>query len=145
VLGDELHQTQANGRFVIVYLKTWFDPSTTSPHRGNGELAPGSRRIFLVDNSDRYFAASAPARSALAKQQPAGPFLNSPLRPGESYVSDLVFEVPASAQNLRLFVGDSYLIPDELLIGHEDSFLHKKIFLALTSRDTISAGSPIIN
>jgi hypothetical protein len=139
-LGDELHQTQANGRFVIVHLKTWFDPSTISPHRGNGELAPGSRRIFLVDNSGRHFATSAPAQSALAKRQPSSPFLNSPLRPGESYVSDLVFEVPAGAQNLRLFVGDSYLIPDEFLIGHEDSFLHKKIFLALTPGDTISAG-----
>ena len=98
VLGDELHQTQANGRFVIVYLKTWFDPSTISPHRGNGELAPGSRRVFLVDHSGRHFAPSAQAQSALVKLQPGGNLLNRPLRPGESYLSDLIFEVPAGAR-----------------------------------------------
>ena len=132
VLGDELHQTQANGRFVIVHLKTWFDPSTISPHRGNGELAPGSRRAFLLDSSGRHFAASPQAQSVLAKLHPEGSSLDRPLRPGESYMSDLVFEVPANVQDLRLFVGDNYLLPDEFLIGHEDSFLHKKIYLALT-------------
>lgn len=37
-----------------------------------------------------------------------------------------------------LFVGDGYPIPDELLIGHKDSFLHKKIYLALTPGGVIS-------
>lgn len=139
VLGNELHQTQANGRYVIVRLKTWFDPRTISPHRGNGQLAPGSRRIFLIDHSGRHFAPAQP-QSAPVKLQPGGSSLGSPLRPGESYVSELVFDVPAGAQKLRLFVGDNYLLPDELLIGHEDSFLHKKIYLALTPGNAISAG-----
>jgi hypothetical protein len=44
------------------------------------------------------------------------------------------------ARNLRLFVGDDFDMPDRLLIGHEDSFLHRKIFLALTAPGTVLAG-----
>ena len=130
MLGDELHQTAATGRFVIVHLKTWFDPSTISPHRGNGELSPGLRRVVLVDRHGTEFPLSASAQQVLTQ----------PLRPGESYVTDLVFDIPSNARDLRLFVGDGYDLPDRLLIGHEDSYLHKKIYLALTAGDTISAG-----
>ena len=140
VLGDELHQTQSNGRFIIVHLQTWFDPGTISPNRGNGELAPASRRVFLIDAAGRHFTVSTQAQSVLAKFHPESSSLARPLRPGESYVSDLVFDVPASVQSPHLFVGDNYVLPDEFLIGHEDSFLHKKIYLALTPNDTISAG-----
>ncbi|SRR6266446_5057564 len=140
MLGDELHQTAATGRFVIVHLKTWFDPSTISPHRGNGELSPGLRRIVLVDRHGTEFPPSASAQQLLAKLHGASTPITQPLRPGESYVTDLVFDVPSDARNLRLFVGDGYDLPDRLLIGHEDSYLHKKIYLALTAGDSISAG-----
>src|SRR5260370_34154206 len=39
-LGDKSQQTLASGRFVIVRLKTWFDPSTISEHRVDSPLAP---------------------------------------------------------------------------------------------------------
>src|SRR5216683_6123263 len=66
-LGDELQSTSAADRFVIVHLKTWFDPSTVSPHRGNGELPPGARRVVVVDELGHEFAPSAAAQAALAK------------------------------------------------------------------------------
>jgi len=49
------------------------------------------------------------------------------LRPGESYTTDFVFDVPNDAQTLRL------LIPEDdpetrFVIGHENSLWHKKIY-----------------
>ena len=140
VLGDESHQTLPAGRFVIVRLKTWFDPSTISQHRGESPLPPSPRRVVLVDDTGRQFRESAPGQAALARLRGATTPLSHPLRPGESYVTDLVFDVPLKARNLRLFVGDDFDMPDRLLIGHEDSFLHKKIFLALTAPGTVLAG-----
>jgi hypothetical protein len=139
-LGDELHPTSAAGRFVIVHLKTWFDPSTVSPHRGNGELPPGARRVVVVDELGHEFGPSAAAQAALAKLRGVTTPLSQPLRPGESYVTDVVFDIPSNLRNPRLFIGDDLGFPNSVLIGHEDSYFHKKIFLALAATDTISAG-----
>jgi len=139
-LGDESHQTLPAGRFVIVQLKTWFDPSTISEHRGNSPLAPSPRRVALVDDAAHRFPQSAQGQVALARVRGGTIPLSQPLRPGESYVTDLVFEVPLNARNLRLFVGDYFDMPDRLLIGHEDSFLHRKIFLALAAPGTVLGG-----
>jgi hypothetical protein len=139
-LGDELQQTLPAGRFVIIGLQTWFDPSTISEHRGDGPLAPNPRHAVLVDDTGQQFLQSRQGQSALAKIRGVTPPLSQPLRPGESYVTDLVFEVPDNAHNLRLFVGDDFAIPDRLLIGHENSFLHKRIFLALAAPGTVQAG-----
>ncbi len=50
-----------------------------------------------------------------------------PLQPGESYTTDLVFDVPKQARGLRLL-----LLEDDpetrFVIGHENSLLHKKIY-----------------
>lgn len=138
-LGNGPHQITAAGRFVVIRLRTWFDPSTISPHRGNGPLAPGERRVVLVDDAGHEFAPSAQAKAALAELRGPSAPLSQPLRPGESYVTDLVFDLPAAVRNPRLLVGDQYWI-DHFLIGHEDSFLHPKIYLALASSDAISAG-----
>jgi hypothetical protein len=139
-LGNESHQILPAGRFVIVRLKTWFDPSTISEHRGDSPLAPSPRRVVLVDDAAHRFPQSAPGQTALARLRGGTIPLSQPLRPGESYVTDLVFDVPLNARNLRLFVGDDFDMPDRLLIGHEDSFLHRKIFLALTAPGTFLAG-----
>jgi len=70
------------------------------------------------------------------------------LRPGESYITELVFDVPKSARGLRLL-----LIEDDpetrFVIGHENSLLHKKIYfdveaLALRNeRGTEAIGSKL--
>ncbi len=139
-LGDELRPSLAAGRFVIVHLKTWFDPSTISPHRGNGELPPGHRRVVLVDDQGHEFAPSTQAQAALAKMRGTTRPLSQPLQPGESYVTDVVFDLPSDLRTPRLFIGDDLGFPNRVLIGHEDSYFHKKIFLALAAADTISAG-----
>jgi hypothetical protein len=51
--------------------------------------------------------------------------LDTPLRPGESYTTELVFDLPTGARDARLLVNESDL-PTRFIIGHENSPLHKK-------------------
>src|SRR5271168_1438124 len=51
VLGPEMQQTSAHGQFVVIRLRTWFDESTISPHRGDGFLTPNRRALELVDGA----------------------------------------------------------------------------------------------
>jgi len=52
------------------------------------------------------------------------------LRPGESYTTDFVFDVPKDARGLRLLITEDD--PEtRFVIGHENSLLHKKICFGL--------------
>ena len=143
-IGNEGQQVVATGRFVIVRLRTWFDPSTISPHRGDGPLTPSPRRTLLIGNAGQQFLHAAEAEAFFGKLRGGSTPLTQALRPGESYVTDLVFDVPKEislyGRNIRLFVGDAFAMPDRLLIGHEESFLHPKIFLALAPSGKLLAG-----
>lgn len=131
----EVDGVRARGTFYVVTLKTRFDETTISPRRGDGPLQPSPREISLVDESGRAIPIAAEAQRALESTSSAGTPLDTPLRPGESYLTRLVFDVPAAAANLRMFVASpsspSWL--GALIIGEEDSVLHKKTFLALPS------------
>ncbi len=64
--------------------------------------------------------------------------LSQPLRPGESYTKDLVFDVPKDVSGLRLLISEDD--PESrLIIGHENSLLHKKIYLGLDSAPNITS------
>src|SRR2546425_251341 len=89
--------------------------------------APGRRRPPPPSNARapagrRY----APSGDAPADSTP----LTRTLRPGESYLTTLSFGAPASAKGLRLFLGDP-LGPENLIIQHENSPLHPKIYFEL--------------
>ncbi len=129
-LGPEAQQTSANGSFFIVRLKTWFDPRTISAHRGNGLLAPNPRRVVLVDDRGREFSPSAEGQAALEKWRGNTPPLSQSLRPGESYSTDLVFDLPADALHPRLFITNDDSVT-HILIGHENAPLHPRIYLGL--------------
>jgi len=47
------------------------------------------------------------------------------LRPGESYASSVVFDLPAEAKNPVLLINEGEWIT-HLVIGHENSPLHKQ-------------------
>jgi hypothetical protein len=129
-LGPDLQQTTARGKFVIVRVKTWFDERTISAHRGNGPLTPNRRKALLVDDTGRSYEPSAEGQFALARSGTRSTAMAQALRPGESYTTDLVFDVPKNARGLRLL-----LIEDDpetrFVIGHENSLLHKKIYFAV--------------
>jgi hypothetical protein len=129
-VGPEMQPVSANGRFAIVQLKTWFDPTTISAHRGNGPLTPNGRAVTLVDDQGRRFAASGKSEQVLSAAGLHSTALRTALRPGESYVSYVVFDIPNDAQGLKLLITSS----DEegfLIWGDENSPLHSKTYLAL--------------
>ena len=57
--------------------------------------------------------------------------LAQPLLPGESYTTELIFDLPADRPNFRLLLTTDDRVT-WVLIGHEGSFFHKKVFFALT-------------
>ncbi|HYA64802.1 MAG TPA: hypothetical protein VED66_16475 [Candidatus Sulfotelmatobacter sp.] len=128
--GPEIQALTPDGKFVIVQVKTWFDPSTISAHRGNGPLVPNERKVVLVDRGGRTFAQSSKSEAVLAAEGLHATSLGTALRPGESYISYLVFEVPGDSRGLRLLI----ISADEvgrMLWGHESSPFHKKAYFAL--------------
>ena len=113
-----------------VTVQTWFDPSTIASFRGNAPLTPNPRTLYLVDGSGRRYAPSGPATKAWEQEHGGSTPLTRVLVPGESYATTFVFEAPATARGLRLFLGDP-LGPENLIIQHENSPFHAKIYFAL--------------
>jgi hypothetical protein len=133
---EELVGRKRDNQIVIVVLKTWFDPATISAHRGNGPLTPSERKIRLIDGGGRQFAESRRSAALLAIEGRHTTPLRTPLRPGESYVSYLVFEIPAESQDFRLLVTSAEDL-DSALWGHEVSPFHGKAYFEI--RGTKSA------
>lgn len=96
-------------------------------------LRPNARVVKVVDHQGRAFLPSADGQSALEQAQgKATTPLTQPLKPGESYTTQLVFDLPADIRNPRLLITDADGVA-RMIIGHESSPLHKKIFFALAS------------
>jgi hypothetical protein len=133
-IGADASAVKAQGRFVIVAVRTRFDQATISRHRGNGPLIPWPREIFLHDGAGHSYAISETGQRALTAMGEAGVSMTQPLRPGESYVSRVVFDVPTEMVSPRLLIAS----PSDprwigtVMIGDEDSVWHKKVFLALS-------------
>ncbi len=113
--GDSAKQASAQGVFTVVTIKTRFDETTIAPWRGNGLLYPNSRTLTLIDErGNRYGPVSQ-----------SGTPLTNPLRPAESYTTDVVFDTPIAVKHAILLMNEGDWIT-HLVIGHENSPLHKK-------------------
>jgi hypothetical protein len=102
----------------IVTVKVRFDEATISSRRPrDATLTPNSRYVALVDDAGNTYTGSTEG-------------LKRKLIPGESYTTNIVFDVPASAKGLRLVLRNND--PETaLIIGHENSLLHAKTTFAL--------------
>jgi hypothetical protein len=120
----------AGPRALAVTVTTWFDPSTIASFRGNGPLSPNPRVVYLVDGSGRRLEPSERATRAWEAKHGVSSPLTRELKPGESYTTTFVFDLPESAPKPRLFVGDPIGL-ESLLIGHENSPAHRKAYFAL--------------
>jgi hypothetical protein len=130
-LGTETGASQANGEYVVVRLKSWFDENSISRHRGNEPLTPVPRLVSLEDsNGRRYFPTHVNANAVQESSTP----LAQPLRPGESYLTSFVFDVASDAKQLRLLITDDDPI-SVVTIDHENSPFHGKIYLGLRPSD----------
>jgi hypothetical protein len=104
----------------IVTVKVRFDEATISARRPrDATLTPNSRYVALVDDAGNQFPGSTEG-------------LQRKLVPGESYTTDIVFDVPAAAKGLRLVLRNDD--PETtFIIGHENSLLHGKTTFSLST------------
>ncbi len=125
VLGLPPQQASARGVFYVVRVRVRFDAGTISSRRGNFPLQPNPRQVTALDGAGRRFESSLAGQKVLAAGLDKVPSFADPLRPGDSFVVDLVFDLPVDGAEPRLLI-----VEDDwrtrLLIGHENRFLHKK-------------------
>jgi hypothetical protein len=138
ILGSGEKQATAAGTFYVVTLRTYFDEKSTSANRGNGLLYPNLRWVRVVDDRGHLIGTSLEGTRALEPSPAETVYLDQPLRPGDSYETTLVFDVPPDAQNPRLWLTDPEIV-NWVLIGHENSFLHKKIYFGLNTGKVIGS------
>jgi hypothetical protein len=140
-VGSGATAVQAPGGFLIVSVKTWFDPNTIAPRRGDAPLRPNPRTIRMEDASGRSYTVSAAAEKALAGTPDPRSLLERPLRPGESYTTELAFELHGPPTDARLLISED--IPEAaFIVSHENSLFHKKIWFRLPVPEPGVPGSP---
>ena len=117
------------GEFWIVRLRTRFDETTISARRGREiPLTPNPRLIEVVDAAGRRYPPSTAARVPGETSTD----LMTPLRPGESYSTTLVFDLPRDVATPRLLVREA--IPEaRFLIDNESSWRHGRVYFSLAS------------
>ncbi len=127
-LGEGAAAVNAEGVFLVVTVRTWFDERTISARRGvERPLRPGLRDVRVVDGTGRSWQTSLAGQKGLrGSTVPAF----QPIRPGESFDSQYVFDVPADIESPRLLVTDRFPL-SALLIGHENAPGAGRIYFAL--------------
>jgi hypothetical protein len=114
----------AKGVYIVVTIKTRFDEATISPGRGNGLLYPNSRVLTLVDERGNEYLPADDAQRLLEMSEAVKP-MTTPLRPGESYNTAVVFDLPSDAKASTLLIHEGEW-ETHLLIGHENSPFHRQ-------------------
>jgi hypothetical protein len=119
---DVQKRVGADSAEYVLTLRTRFDETTISSHRlKDAPLTPSPRQLQLVDAAGHHYN----------PVEVSGTSLLTPLIPGQSYTTDLVFHAPKDARDLRLLLNTTPAWPDHLVIGDENSWLHKKTYFAL--------------
>jgi hypothetical protein len=113
LFGEQSQQTTAHGQFTVVTIKTRFDEDTISPRRGNASLTPNERALTMLDDrGNRYLPAGQ-----------SGTPLSTSLRPGETYTTEVAFDLPVEVKAVALLINERDFLT-HLVIGHENSLLH---------------------
>ncbi len=124
-LGTAPNQPTATGLFRVITIKTRFDQKTISPTRGDSLLYPNSRVLVVSDAQGKEYFPVTEAERFLRGLNQTGTPLTTPLRPGESYQTTVVFDLPADIQSPTLLIHEGER-ETRFVIGHENSVLHKK-------------------
>lgn len=129
-VGEPENQSAASGVFYVVTVRTRFDEQTISSSRGDAPLTPNSRVLTVKDAQGRSYAPSSGGMRALELSRRGGTNSSSPLRPGQSYTTTFVFDLPEQIESPALLINEGELIK-RFVIGHENSPLHKKVLFSL--------------
>jgi hypothetical protein len=129
-LGNPAQPLNASGMFYMIIVRTRFDETTISSLRGDGPLTPNPRLVAIVDSTGSRFEVSQAAQSLVGQSPPEGTPMDSPLRPGESYTSTLIFDLPPTVRAPVLLINEGDWIT-RFVIGNENSFGHKKTVFQL--------------
>jgi hypothetical protein len=126
---DTLGGVRADGRFHVVTLRIGSDAGIahmrlTDPH------------LTVTDGARCRVHRSAAGEAALARARgPQRPLTDS-VGPGGAYLTTVVFDVPADLPEPRLAATEGWWadrLVEFFLIGDEDSFLHARTTIRLTS------------
>jgi hypothetical protein len=118
-------QLKARGLFRVVTIKTRFDETTIGRNRGDALLYPNSRIISIIDGDGKEYFPSPEAQRVFEDLNASGTAITASLRPGESYSSIFVFDLPPNIKNPALLIREGELVT-HFVIGHENSPFHKK-------------------
>ena len=124
-LGNPPNQSNAQGTYTVVTIRTRFDETTISPTRGDGLLYPNSRVLMLVDERGNKYSPSTEGQRALEAAQNGGTPMTAPLRPRGSYTTEVVFDLPLDVKAATLLVNEGEW-ETHFVIGHENSPLHRQ-------------------
>ena len=106
----------------MITLRTRFDETTTSPTRPkDAPLTPSPREVSLIDDNGVQYSPAATEGTPLL----------TPLKPADAYITRLEFTVPKNASGLKLLINTAPGWPDQIVIGDENSWLHKKTYFSL--------------
>ncbi len=123
--------TVANGEFYVVTVRGRFDETTTVPWRPRDvPVTPNPLAFSLVDKQGDVVGISSVGQKAWEAAHGVSPSLREPLRPGESMEATMVFDAAPAMSDPRLLASFG-VFPTQVLIGDENSLLHKKTYFAL--------------
>jgi hypothetical protein len=120
----------ASGEFYVITMRSHFDERTIAPWRGDSQLRPDPPTLTVVDGTGHSYPVSGAGQNAWEETHSGQHSLSDGLRPGESYETTWVFDVPAGTPGVRMFSGWNGF-PSYVLIGDEASPGHKKTYFAL--------------
>jgi hypothetical protein len=143
-IGNPPRPATAGGTFYIVTVRTRFDESTIGARRGNSPLLPNPRVLTVFDEQGRRYNPSAEGQQMLELSGGAGTPITTPLRPGESYTTALVFDLPAEVKNPTLLINEE-MLPTRFIVGHENSFWHGQTKFRLDVRDGQATAAQLSN
>ncbi|HEX8748956.1 MAG TPA: hypothetical protein VF717_17405 [Pyrinomonadaceae bacterium] len=139
-VGVPSDQATAKGIFYVVTVRTRFDEQTTGATRGDAPLTPNSRVLTVEDAQGIGYAPSLEGMRALAPSASGGTDISSPLRPGQSYTTTFVFDLPEQVESPALLINEGELIT-HFVIGHENSPLHSRVLFSLEGAQKQPAAS----
>jgi len=114
----------AQGLFHVITVRVTFDSSTIGPRRGMSPLMPGPREARVVDRGGAVYPLADPGSVDSLRRN---------LIPGESFTTDLIFDLPVGVEEPKLLIAERTILPDRLMIGAEYSFFHGKVYFRIAA------------